>query len=156
METLLNFDNSTQTTRKQFSCLIQFNKFSLLCPSYCVRDCRQVPTSVHPHLPSSIHLHPAHFTLDPALCNTLNIIRTKISHLIGQFPQIHAKNSKLSVLTENWHTWYFGDADSRWSGLRFLKFQPRNQFLGRFGQRKSKLSVSPENWDTCYLKDADS
>ena len=34
------------------------------------------------------HLHPAHFSLNPALSNTLNVIRTKISHVIGQFPQI--------------------------------------------------------------------
>ena len=33
-------------------------------------------------------LHPAHFSLHPSLCNTVNVIRTKISHLIGQFPQI--------------------------------------------------------------------
>ena len=36
--------------------------------------------------PSSIYIHPAHFSLHPALCNTLNNIRTKISHVIGQFP----------------------------------------------------------------------
>ena len=33
-------------------------------------------------------LHPAHFSLHPALYNTLNDIRTKISHVIEQFPQI--------------------------------------------------------------------
>ena len=32
------------------------------------------------------------------------------------------KKSKLSVLTENWHTWYLGSADSE-SGLGFLKFR---------------------------------
>ena len=32
-------------------------------------------------------LHPAHFSLHLALCNTLNVIRTKILHVIGQFPQ---------------------------------------------------------------------
>ena len=38
--------------------------------------------------PSSIHLHPAHFSLHLALCNTLNNIWTKILHVFGQFPQI--------------------------------------------------------------------
>ena len=46
------------------------------------------PASSFQPLPSSIHLHPAHFSLHPALCNTLNNIRTKISHVIGQFPQL--------------------------------------------------------------------
>ena len=45
------------------------------------------PSSFQPP-PSSIHLHPTHFSLHTALCNTLNVIRTKISHVIGQFPQI--------------------------------------------------------------------
>ena len=49
-----------------------------------------VPTStqLHPSPPRSIHLHSAHFNLHPAHCNTLNVIRTKISYVIGQFPQI--------------------------------------------------------------------
>ena len=34
------------------------------------------------------HLHPSHFSLHPALYNTLNVIRTKISHIIWQYPQI--------------------------------------------------------------------
>ena len=50
----------------------------------------RAPTSTQLHPPplSSIHLHPAHFNLHPALCNTINVIRTKILHVIGQFPQI--------------------------------------------------------------------
>ena len=44
-------------------------------------------TQLHPSLPSSIHLHPAHISLHPALWNTLNIW-TKILQVIGQFPQI--------------------------------------------------------------------
>ena len=34
------------------------------------------------------HLHAAHFSLHQALCNTLSVIRTKISHVIGQYLQI--------------------------------------------------------------------
>ena len=45
--------------------------------------------------PSSIHLHPAHLNLHPALCNTLNVIRIKISHIIGQFSKVWAEQFKV-------------------------------------------------------------
>ena len=61
----------------------------------------------------------------------------------------------MSILTENWHTWYIGGVDSK-SRLRFLKFWPQNPFLGKFGPKKSKLSVLTENWHTWYLGSADS
>ena len=61
----------------------------------------------------------------------------------------------MSILTENWHTWYIGGADSK-SRLRILKFRPQNPFLGKFGPKNSMLSVLSENWCTKYLKDADS
>ena len=38
--------------------------------------------------PSSIHLH-------PALCNTLNVIRTKITHIIWQFSKSWVKKLKV-------------------------------------------------------------
>ena len=41
------------------------------------------------------HLHPANFSLHPALCNTLNISRTNILHVIGQFPQIQVEKFKV-------------------------------------------------------------
>ena len=43
-----------------------------------------------PHL-----LHPAHFSLHLTLCTTFNVIRTKISHLIGQFPQIQVEKFRV-------------------------------------------------------------
>ena len=46
----------------------------------------------------------------------------------------------MSILTENWHTWYFGGVDSE-SRLRFLKFQPQNPFLGKFGPKNSKFCL---------------
>ena len=46
------------------------------------------PTSSFQPPSSSIYPYPTHFNLQPALCNTLNVIRTKISHVIGWFPQI--------------------------------------------------------------------
>ena len=78
---------------------------------------------------------------------TLNIIRTKISHVIGQFPKFRWNNSKLSVLPENWHKWYLGGGASK-STLRFLKFWPQNTFLGKFRPKKWKFSILPENWHT--------
>ena len=45
-------------------------------------------------------LHPAHFSLHPTLGNSLNIIWTKISNAIGQFPQIQAE--KFKVLRFDW------------------------------------------------------
>ena len=47
----------------------------------------RAPTSIH--LDSAhFNLHPAHFGLHPGLCTTLNVIRFKISQVIGQFPHI--------------------------------------------------------------------
>ena len=59
----------------------------------------------------------------------------------------------MSILNENWHTWYLGGADSE-SGLRSLKFRAQNPFLDKFGPKKSvvcfawKLAhmVSQECW----------
>ena len=52
------------------------------------------PSSFQP--PSSyIHLHPTYFSLYPALCNTLNVIRSKILHVIRQFSQIWAEKFKV-------------------------------------------------------------
>ena len=49
-------------------------------------------------------MHPAHFNLHPALCNILNVIRTLILYVSGNFPKFRTKNSKLSILNENWPT----------------------------------------------------
>ena len=104
-------------------------------------------TQLHPPPPTSSDLHPAHFSLHPAVCNTLNAIRTKIQPAYGKFPEFRTKNSKLSVLPKNWHTWYPSGTDCE-SGLRFSKFRPQNLFLGKFVPKKSKLSILPENWHT--------
>ena len=61
----------------------------------------------------------------------------------------------MSILTETWHTWFFGGVESE-SRLRLLKFRPQNPFLGKFGPKNSKLSVLSENWCTKCLKDIDS
>ena len=114
-----------------------------------------LPLSWFQPLPSSIHFHLAHLSLHPALCNTLNVIRTKTSYVIGQFPQIQSKNLKLSVLPENWQSRYIRGADFE-SRLRILKFQPQNPFLRKFGLKKSKLLVLPESWHTRYLGRTDS
>ena len=74
---------------------------------------------------------------------------------LGNFPKFRPKNSKLSIWTENWYTWYIGGADSE-SGLRFLKIWLKNPFWGRFGPKKSKWSFLLENQHKWYLEDADS
>ena len=40
----------------------------------------------------------------------------------------------MSILTETWHTWYFGGVDSE-SRLRFLKFRPQNPFGVNLGPK---------------------
>ena len=82
--------------------------------------------------PAHFNLHSAHLSLHRALYNTLNVIWTLISQVLGHFPKFRPKNSKLSMLTENLKE--LGDADSK-SGHSFLKFGPRNPFLGKFGQK---------------------
>ena len=72
--------------------------------------------------------------------------------VLGKFG---SKYSKLSVLSKNWYTKYFKDADFKFR-LRFLKFWSQNPFLGKFGPKKSKLSVLSKSWHTWYLENADS
>ena len=43
------------------------------------------------------------------------------------------KKSKLSVLSENWHTWYLGSADSE-SRLSFWNSDPKIHFWANLGQ----------------------
>ena len=83
-------------------------------------------------------------------------------HYFTEFPTINLflgkfglKKSKLSILLQNWHTWYLADVDSE-SRLRFLKFLPQHSFLGKFGLKESKFFVSPENWYLWYLGRVDS
>ena len=75
-------------------------------------------------------------------------------HYFSQFPTLNpfldkfgSKNSKLFILTKNWHTWYIRDADS-YSDNIFFELPTLNPFLGKFGLKKSKLFVLPENWHT--------
>ena len=63
------------------------------------------------------------------------------------------KNSKLSILTENWLPWYLRGADSE-SRLRYLKFWHPISVLGKFWPKKLK-SVLSENWHIWCLKKAD-
>ena len=52
---------------------------------------------------------------------------------MGNFPKFRPKNSKLSILTENWHIWYLGGVDSE---SRFLKFQPQDPFWANLGPKR--------------------
>ena len=99
-------------------------------------------TQLHPPPPSSLQ-HPQQY------------LNQNITRNWAISPNLGRKIRKLSILIENWHTWYIGGVDSE-SRLRFLKFRSQNLFLGKFGPKNSKLSVLSENWYTQYLKDADS
>ena len=66
----------------------------------------------------------------------------------SNFGQNWPKKSKLSVLTENWHTWYLGSAESE-CGLRVLKLRPQNPFL-------DKLESKNLNYVLCLQASAQS
>ena len=86
---------------------------------------------------SSIYLH-------PALCNTLNIIRTKISHVVGPFPKIQAKKCKVVRFVAKLAHMISGGCGFLFRHW-FSEFLILNPFLGKFGLKKSELSVSPKN-----------
>ena len=44
---------------------------------------------------SPIHLHPVHLILHSPLCNILNVIRTKILHIIWQFSKSWVEKFKV-------------------------------------------------------------
>ena len=111
--------------------------------------------TVHPAPPSSLHpahfnLHPDHLSLHPVLCNTLNVIRTSVLHVSGNFPTFRPKNSKLSILTQNCPIREFGGADSK-SGLSFWNSEPKIHFWANLGWK-----VKVVHWHTGYLEDTDS
>ena len=88
--------------------------------------------------PSSIHLYPARpssIYLHPALCNTLIVIRAKISHVIGQFSQIQTRNFK--VVHFEWKLTYSGvlilDPD-----INFWNCDPKFNFRANLGQKSKK------------------
>ena len=129
---------------------------------------------MHPAPTSSIHLHSAHFSLYPALCNNLNIIRAKISYIIEQISKfsilevlIQIRTSK-STFGQIWtkkvkvprYAWKLAYIVSRgyWFLFRHLlsEFSTLNPFLGKFGPKKLKLSLLLENWHSWYLGRADS
>ena len=60
--------------------------------------------------------------------------------------KLESKNSKLFILTKNWHMVY----RECWFLFRqyFFELPTLNPFLGKFGLKRSKLFVLPENWHT--------
>ena len=84
-------------------------------------------------------------------------------------PNLGKLGPKKSKLTENWHTWHLGSADSE-SALRFWNSNPKIHFWANLefqkskcgflkifaNLQKSKLSVFPENWHAKHLDDANS
>ena len=114
------------------------------------------------------HLHPAPFTSTQLISTSTKFHLPPPSSL--QHPQQYLNQNvarnwvispnlgrkiKLSILTENWHTWYLGGVDSK-SRFRLLIFWSQNPFLGKFGPKNWRLFVLSKNWCTKYLKDVDS
>ena len=75
----------------------------------CFRGITKPCTHLNSDPSTSTQLHPSHFNVHPPpptstqfisastqLCNTLIVIRTKISHVNGQFRKIYAKNFKVA------------------------------------------------------------
>ena len=88
-------------------------------------------------------------------------------HYFSQFPILNhflnkfgSKNSKLFILTKNWHTWYVKDADS-YSDNIFLNCKPKIHFWANFGWKSQsclfclKISTHADT-HTQYLEDVDS
>ena len=105
--------------------------------------------------PSSTHLHSAPSTSIQLISASTQLSATPATLLepkywmwLGNFSTFRPKNSKLSVLTENWHTWYLGGANSK-SGLRFLKFRPPKSLFGKIWA--NKVSVVPFNWKLAHV-----
>ena len=102
------------------------------------------PPSSYQRPPSSTHLHSAHFSLNPALWNTLNNIWTKMLHITGQFPQNIGRKTKrcpfwlkigthhiLEVLIPNPH-------------IDFWNSDDKNSFWDKLGARNTKFRFSPK------------
>ena len=53
---------------------------------------------------------------------------------MGNFPKFRPKNSKLSILTENWFLRELGGAESK-SGLSFQKSDPKTHFWANLGEK---------------------
>ena len=95
--------------------------------------------------PAHFNLHPAHLSIHPALCNTLNVIWSLILHVPSNFPKFRPKNSKLSILTENWLVRELGGAESK-SGLSFWNSDPKTHFW-------ANLSLQSQSYQFCLKID---
>ena len=64
------------------------------------------------------------------------------------------KKWKLSVLTENWHTWYIEDADS-YSDISFLNFQSQIYFWVNLGRKNQScqfcLKIGTHGFSTMLI-----
>ena len=106
--------------------------------------------------PRSIHLHPAHLNLHPALCNTLNVIRTKILDIIWQFSKISANKFRVVHFDKKIGTYGILVVLIPNLVLKFWNSDPKIQYLGKFGPENSKLTVLSKNAHIWYLEDPDS
>ena len=63
-----------------------------------------------------------------------------------------SKKSKLSILPENWQTWYLRMLII--IAILFFWISYPKSIFGQIWAKKSKLSILPENCHTCYLRAA--
>ena len=117
---------------------------------WSIKNCgvllKRAPTSTQLILTSTQHHSPPSSSFQPPT-SSLNLIRTKMPHEIGNFPKFSPKNLKLFILTENWHSWYLWGADSE-PGLRFLKFWPQNSFWANWAKN---VMVVPFAWKLAHM-----
>ena len=71
------------------------------------------------------------------------LLKPEYHMYLGNFPKIRQKDSKMSVLLENWYTWYLESAHSE-SALRFLKFWPQNPFFGKCEPKSKTCLFCPQ------------
>ena len=109
-----------------------------------------ISTQLHPPPLSSTHLHllpPSSFQHPPSsLQHPQYYYNQNIACNWAISPNSDQKNKScpfgLKISTHGILEVY---TDSRFR-LRFLKSQPQNPFLGKFGLKKSKLPLLPDNW----------
>ena len=93
--------------------------------------------------------------LNPALCNTLSVIRTKISHFNWAISPIPGRKFQICPFWLNIGTHDIMEVLIPHPDLDFWNSDPKIHFWANLG-RKSQLSVLLENWHIWCLEYVDS
>ena len=113
------------------------------------------PSSFQPP-PSSIHLHPAHFSSPPSfLQHPQQYLNQNIAHDWAISPNL-GQNIKSCPFWQKIGTHGILEVLIPNPDLDFWNSDLKIHFLGKFCPKNSKLSVLSESWCTQYLKDANS